>query len=108
LSTGEVVILVTAPTREEAQRIAQLLLERRKAACVNIVPMVDSVFWWQGRLDSGQEVLLIVKTRAALVSQVVQLVRQVHSYTTPEVIALPIISGNEEYLTWIQAETRND
>lgn len=108
MSTGEVVILVTAPTREEAQRIAQLLLERRKAACVNIVPMVDSVFWWQGRLDSGQEVLLIVKTRAALVSQVVQLVRQVHSYTTPEVIALPIISGNEEYLTWIQAETRND
>jgi periplasmic divalent cation tolerance protein len=85
-----------------------LLLERRKAACVNVIPMVDSVFWWRGRLDSGQEMLLIVKTRAALVSQVVQLVKQVHSYTTPEVIALPIISGNEEYLTWIQEETRND
>jgi len=102
-----VVILVTAPTREEAQKIAQLLLERRKVACVNILPMVDSAFWWKGQLDSAQESLLLMKTRAVLTEQVVELVKQVHSYATPEVIALPIVSGNADYLKWIQEETRD-
>jgi len=102
-----VVILVTAPTREEAQKIAQLLLERRKVACVNILPMVDSFFWWQGQLDFAQETLLLMKTRSVLAEQVVELVKQVHSYTTPEVIALPIVSGNADYLKWIQEETRD-
>jgi periplasmic divalent cation tolerance protein len=108
LSVDSVVILITAPTKDEGQKIAQLLLERRKAACVNIVPGVDSLFWWQGTLDSAQEVLLIVKTRAELTKQVVELVKQVHSYTTPEVIALPIVTGSEDYLSWIHEETRND
>lgn len=106
MRTDHVVILITAPAQEEAQKIARMLLERRKAACVNIVPSVDSLFWWHGQLDSAREALLVVKTRAALVDQVVELVKQVHSYSTPEVIALPILSGNDDYLKWIQAETR--
>ncbi len=107
MSLDSVVILVTAPTREEAQKIAHLLLERRKVACVNIVPMVDSIFWWQGQLDSAQEALLLMKTRVALIEGVVELVKQVHSYSTPEVIALPILSGNADYLKWVQEETRD-
>jgi len=96
-----VVIFITAGTDEEARKVAEVLLKRRKAACVNIVPGVSSFFWWQGKLDSAQETLLIVKTKASLVSEIVSLVREVHSYDVPEVIALPIVSGNQDYLEWI-------
>lgn len=96
-----VVIFITAGTNEEARKVAEVLLKRRKAACVNIVPGVSSFFWWQGKLDSAQEILLIVKTRASLVNEIVSLVREVHSYDVPEVIALPIVGGNQDYLEWI-------
>ena len=99
------VILVTVGTREEAEVIADVLLEQNKAACVNIVPAVDSHFLWEGQLETGQEALLIIKTRASLVEEVTNLVKTVHSYDVPEVIALPIIGGNPEYLAWIDAET---
>ncbi len=102
---GKSVVFVTAATREEAEKIAHLLLEQRKVACVNIVPGVHSLFWWQGKLDSAQESLLIAKTRTSLVPQVVDLVRGAHSYTLPEVIALPIVAGNQDYLEWIDRET---
>lgn len=102
------VVLVTAPTPGEAENIAKLLLEHRKAACVNVVPRVDSLFWWEGKVDSSQEALLIIKTRAVLMKEVIDLVKQAHSYTTPEVIALPIVAGSEDYLKWLAEETGND
>jgi len=101
-----IVVLVTASSQEEAQRMADLLLEKRKAACVNIVPKVGSKFWWEGKLDSAQESLLIIKTKASVLPEVIELVRQAHSYTVPEVIALPIIGGNEDYLKWVDEEVR--
>jgi periplasmic divalent cation tolerance protein len=104
-SADKAVVLVTTASREEAERIARLLLERRSVACVNIVPGVQSLFWWQGNLDSAQESLLIAKTRMSLVARVVDLVRGAHSYTIPEVIALPIVVGNDDYLEWIDRET---
>ena len=104
-SADKAVVLVTTTTREEAEKIAQLLLDRRKVACVNIVPGVHSVFRWQGKLDSAQECLLIAKTRISLVPQVVDLVRGAHSYTVPEIIALPVVAGNQDYLEWIDQET---
>jgi periplasmic divalent cation tolerance protein len=103
--TGKVVIFVTTSSEQEAHKVAKLLLTKRKAACVNIVPRVDSSFWWQGKLDSAQESLLIIKTRASLLQEVIELVKEVHSYSVPEIIALPIIGGNEDYLKWIDAET---
>jgi len=103
---SQVVVFITAGTREEAQKIANTLLERRKAACVNIVPRVDSYFWWQGRLDTEQEALLIVKTKASLMDDLVGLVKEIHSYDVPEVIALPIVGGNQAYLEWIDGEVR--
>lgn len=96
-----VVILITAGTDEEARKVAKALLNHRKAACVNIVAGVSSFFWWQDKLDSAQESLLIVKTKASLVNEIVSLVREVHSYDVPEVIALPIVGGNQDYLEWI-------
>lgn len=99
-----IVVLITTGTPEEAQRIAAVLLEQRKAACVNIIPQVSSRFWWKGKLDSAVESLLIVKTRASLLDEIVSLVKQVHSYDVPEVIALPVIGGNQDYLDWMGGE----
>ncbi len=101
---SRVVLLITTATEQEAQRIAELLLNERKAACVNIVPRVDSLFWWQGKLDSAQESLLIVKTVARLLPEIIETVKKAHSYEVPEIIALPIISGNEDYLNWMDSE----
>jgi periplasmic divalent cation tolerance protein len=102
--TGKIVIFVTTSSEKEAHKIADLLLKKRKAACVNIVPKVDSSFWWQGKLDSAQESLLIIKTKASLLPEIVELVKAAHSYEVPEIIALPIIGGNEDYLKWIDDE----
>jgi periplasmic divalent cation tolerance protein len=104
--TGKVVIFITTGTEAEAHKIAEMLLTRRKAACVNIVPKVDSSFWWQGKLDSVRESLLIIKTRALLLYEVIELVKSAHSYEVPEIIALPIIGGNEDYLKWIDDEVK--
>jgi periplasmic divalent cation tolerance protein len=104
--TGKIVIFVTTGSEEEAYKIAGLLLTKRKVACVNIVPRVDSSFWWQGELDSARESLLIIKTRASLLPEVIELVKSVHSYEVPEIIALPIIGGNEDYLKWVDDEVK--
>ena len=104
--TGKIVIFITTSTEEEARKISESLLGKRKAACINILPKVDSSFWWQGKLDSAQESLLIIKTKASLLSEIIDLVKSAHSYEVPEIIALPIIGGNEDYLKWIDSEVR--
>lgn len=103
--TGAIVILVTTSTEDEARKIADLVLSQRKAACINVMTGVDSTFWWQGKLDSAQESVLIIKTKASLLAEIIDLVRDMHSYTVPEIIALPIVGGNEDYLRWIDEET---
>lgn len=102
--TGAIVVLVTTSSEDEARKIVNLLLSRRKAACINVMPRVDSTFWWQGKLDSAQESLLIIKTRVSLLAEIIDLVKGIHSYTVPEIIALPVIGGNEDYLRWIDEE----
>jgi len=96
------VLFITAASAGEAQQISQVLLEQRKAACVNIIANVDSLFRWEDKLDSAQENLLIVKTKASLLPEIINLVKKVHSYEVPEIIALPIIGGNQDYLEWIE------
>ena len=103
--SANVVVFITS-TDEEAPKIAEALLMQKKAACVNIVPKVSSLFWWQDKLDSAQESLLIVKTKASLLNEIVTLVRQVHSYDIPEIVALPIVGGNQDYLEWIGKEVK--
>ena len=99
-----IVILTTTSNGEEAHKIANVLLSQRKVACVNIVPGISSLFWWQEKLDSAQESLLIAKTKASLLNEIVTLIREIHSYEVPEIIALPIIGGNQDYLDWIDKE----
>ena len=103
---NEVAILITVDTDEEAQRIARVLLEQRKAACVNIIPGVNSLFWWEGELGSAQESLLIVKTKSSVLDEVTRLVKEIHSYDVPEIIAMPIVGGNRDYLEWIDKEVK--
>ena len=91
-----VVILITTGTDEEAHRIANMLLNKRKVACVNVLPKVRSLFWWQEKLDSAQESLLIIKTKASLLDEAVMLVKEIHSYEIPEIIAVPIVGGNPD------------
>lgn len=100
-AADRIVVLITAGSDEEAHEIAGLLVSEKKAACVNIVPAVDSLFCWAGEVDSARESLLVAKTRAALFPEIVDLVKRAHSYEVPEVIALPIIAGSEEYLKWL-------
>lgn len=99
-----IIVFITTNTAGEAQRIAGLLLERRQAACVNIIPKVDSRFWWEGKLDSAQESLLVIKTKASRLPEIIKLAKGAHSNTVPEIIALPIIGGNQDYLDWIDKE----
>ena len=98
------VVFITTNTTGEAQQIASLLLEQKQAACVNIIPEVNSRFWWEGKLDSAQESLLVIKTRASRLPEIIDLVKGVHSNTIPEIIALPIVGGNQDYLEWIDKE----
>lgn len=100
------VLFITASNGEEAHKIAEALLNQRKVACVNIVPRVSSLFWWQGKLDSAQESLLIIKTKASLLPEIINLVKGVHSYEVPEIIALPIVGGNQDYLEWLDKEMK--
>jgi periplasmic divalent cation tolerance protein len=102
---GCIVVLVTVPNAAEAERIADTLVNGRKAACVNVLPQVSSKFWWEGKVDSEEEALLVVKTRDTLLDEVISVVKQNHSYEVPEIIALPIVGGSQDYLDWLVAET---
>ena len=101
---GFAVVLITTSADEESQLIARVLLEQRKAACVNIIPEVTSLFWWEKNINRDKESLLIVKTKVKLLDEVIRLVKEIHSYDVPEIIALPILSGNNDYLEWVDNE----
>jgi periplasmic divalent cation tolerance protein len=103
--SGYVVVFITTSGYEEARKVAGALVAQRKAACVNIVPKVNSIFRWKGKLENAEESLLVVKTRAKLFQDVVSTVKGIHSYEVPEIIAVPIIDGNPDYLKWINEET---
>lgn len=95
------VVLVTTPDVSEAESIATLLLERRLIACANLLPGVTSLFWWEGKIERSQEVLLVMKTRFELLTEVTEAVTKAHSYEVCEVVALPITGGSHAYLRWI-------
>lgn len=99
--TDKKIVLTTAGSREEAEKIASALVERRLAACVNIVGPIQSIYRWQGKVESAAEHLLIVKTTAPMLDAVAGAIRELHSYELPECIQLPIESGTAEYLRWI-------
>jgi periplasmic divalent cation tolerance protein len=97
-----VVLLSTAPSLEVAHLVARTLVEEQLAACVNVVPGVRSIYRWEGKVQDDAELLLVIKTTPAREQQAVARLRQVHPYTCPEAIALPIVGGNPAYLAWLQ------
>ena len=98
---SHVVVLITATSTGEAEAIGRALVEARLAACVNIASGVRSFFRWQGAIEDQEEALLLVKSRGELVPSIIETVKGLHSYTVPEVIALPILAGSPDYLAWI-------
>lgn len=99
-------VYTTYPSIVEAERAGQALVERRLAACVNILPGMISLYWWQGKIDRGDEVVMIIKTRASLAEPVRAAVKEMHSYSTPAILVLPIESVDSDYHAWIVAETK--
>jgi periplasmic divalent cation tolerance protein len=101
----EIVILITVGASAEATTIGRALIDEHLAACVNIVPGVRSLFFWEGKTQEAEEVLLICKSRLPLMDAVMARVRSLHSYSVPEIIALPVTAGLPSYLAWIRGST---
>jgi periplasmic divalent cation tolerance protein len=99
-----IVVFITTRDAEEAEKISKALVKRRLAACVNTVPEVSSRFWWKDKLESSKECLLVVKTRDTLLPDIIKSVKKIHSYSIPEIIALPIVGANQDYLDWVDSE----
>ena len=100
-----IVVYITVPSWEVGKQIANNLVECSLAACVNIIPGITSIYHWQGAVQQDSELLLIAKTRAELFDSLASTVKKIHPYDVPEVIAIPIIAGSNEYLAWIREET---
>lgn len=96
-----IVVFVTAPNEDEAARIAKAVVEERLAACVNIIKGIRSIYSWQGKIEDEAEVLMVIKTKESLFEALSDKVRGLHSYEVPEVIAMSITKGSEDYLKWL-------
>jgi periplasmic divalent cation tolerance protein len=99
------VLLTTAPSRDEAAKIAKLLIEEKLAACVQLLP-IESFYVWEGKTQNEAEVLLLAKTRTALFEPAIARIKQVHSYSVPEIVGTPFLAGSQPYLDWISEVTR--
>jgi periplasmic divalent cation tolerance protein len=103
-----VFVYTTYPSIVEAERAGRTLVERRLCACVNILPGMVSFYWWQGAVERGDEVVMIIKTRAALAEAVRAAVREMHSYTTPAILVIPIENVDADYHAWLVAEAKGE
>jgi periplasmic divalent cation tolerance protein len=101
----EIVAFITASNEDEAAKISRALVESRLAGCVNIIRNIRSIYSWQGKIEDEPEVLMIAKTRKPLLDALMKRVKELHSYTVPEIIALPIVEGSEDYLKWLREVT---
>jgi len=100
------VVLVTSPNLKVARALARAALLERLIACANLIPKIESHYWWQGKVESGNEVLLILKTQNSKLAALEKLVLARHPYDTPEFIVLPLSAGNKKYLDWLAASCR--
>ncbi len=103
---GEIIVLITASSNDEAVKIGTFLVEEHLAACVNIVPGIRSLFLWEGKNRVEQETLLLCKSRHDLLNKLISRVKELHSYSVPEILALPVIGGSSDYLSWLQDMTK--
>lgn len=101
----EIVIFVTTSSKEEGEKIGRALIEKKLAACANILSPISSIFSWQGKICHEEESLIIIKSRKDCFTRLVEEVKRLHSYSLPEIIALPLIEGSPDYLRWIRENT---
>ena len=106
--TDKIVVLSTCASSEEAERIARTLVEKKLAACVNVLPAVRSIYRWKGAIEDDQETLLLIKSSRALFGDLRAEIQKLHSYEIPEAIAIPIVDGLERYLEWMADVLRNE
>jgi periplasmic divalent cation tolerance protein len=99
-------VLTTAPRGVSAKKISKSILQKRLAACVNIIPAQQSFYWWKGKIESSKEVLLMAKTKKPLVRELMKFVKKIHSYQVPEIISISMESGFNPYLQWLDQETK--
>ncbi len=104
---GFIAVLVTAPNKEEAESLAEMMVREKLAACCNVLTGITSIYEWEGKLEKSGECLIIAKTRADLFDAVSKAVSEAHSYEVPEIIAVPIADGYKPYLDWLLANTSN-
>jgi periplasmic divalent cation tolerance protein len=104
--TDFLVVLTATNSKDEAQRIADALVRRRLAASVNVIGPMSSTYWWQGEVVAAEEWLCVVKTQKGCYEELEKLIKGIHSYEVPGIIALPVVAGSESYLEWILRETR--
>jgi periplasmic divalent cation tolerance protein len=102
---NEIIVFITAPSEDEAVKIANAVVATRLAGCVNIIKNIRSVYRWEEKIEDEAEVLMIVKTRKELFESLAGKVRELHSYSVPEIIALPIVEGSEDYRQWLRKVT---
>jgi periplasmic divalent cation tolerance protein len=102
--TDKIVVLTTCESEEEAERIARFLVEKRLAACVNILPKARSIYRWKGAVEDAQELILLIKSRRDVFETLRAELLKIHSYEVPEAIALPVVDGSHAYLAWIDRE----
>jgi periplasmic divalent cation tolerance protein len=108
MSDDPITVFMTASSRDEARQLAEMLVDRRLAACVQIIPEIESVYRWQGKVERQPEVLLIAKTVSGKFAELETAVRSVHSYETPEIVAFPLTDGSRPYLDWLSASVTKD
>ncbi len=104
--TTYIQVMTTLGEREDADRIARLVVERRLAACAQVIGPVSSTYWWRGELESATEWLCLIKTERRLYDDIEAAIRSAHPYETPEIIAVPVEAGSDAYLAWLSGEVR--
>ncbi len=102
----QVIVFITGPSTKVIRKIGLQLVKERLAACVNVISSVDSIFYWEGKICREREALMVVKTTTIRFQKLMQRVKQLHPYTVPEIIAMPIIKGSTDYLNWVQKMVR--
>jgi periplasmic divalent cation tolerance protein len=104
LTNEAIIVCCTCASREEAARIARAVVEARLAACVNVLPEVESIYRWQGKIETAREALLLIKTAEWRFAELRDRIAALHSYEVPEIIAFPLVAGAENYLAWLREQ----
>lgn len=99
-------VYITTSGEEESKKIGRMVVEERLAGCVNIIPTIESFYWWKGEIEEDNESILIAKTKVSNVENIIKRVKEIHSYENPAILAIPIINGSKEYLDYLDAEIR--